>query len=215
MSTIPNVGTVSGFIPVVHPDGASPPIGLLRRFTVDEFERLEEAGVFGPEERVELLNGIICMMTPIGDHHSFCVETLGDLIGPLLGKEFCKWSQQPSISPNDKPQPDIYVSRGDRRKYKDKRPTLSELVLVIEVADSSVQHDRTIKLPIYAAAGIPEYWILNIPDRKLEVYRKPIAATVKDPSKYEVLETYASEQSVDLVLEGNRLGAFTVHDALP
>jgi len=215
MSTIPNVGAVGSFVSVVQPDGAVPPTGLLRRFTVDEFQRLENAELFGPDERVELLEGIICMMTPIGDHHSYCVETLGDLLGPLLGKAFCKWSQQPSITSDSKPQPDIYVARGDRHKYKDKLPTASELALVIEVADSPLQHDRTIKLRVYAAAGIPEYWILNIPDRKLEVYRKPVPANDKNPSNYEVVETYSSEQSVDVVLDATRLGAVAVRDVLP
>lgn len=143
-----------------------------RLFTVSDYYRMGEAGVFGPDERVELLEGEILRMNPIGPRHANCVDALTHLFVARLGDRVDVRIQNPvRLSEISEVQPDVALLRRDRDKAV--HPGPSDVFLLVEVADSSVAFDRRVKLPLYARAGIPEVWIVDLPAAAVEVYREP------------------------------------------
>ena len=148
--------------------------GTPRRFTVDEYYKMAEAGILDWEERVELLNGEIVEMSPIGDKHAFTVDELVNVLIPLLAGRARVRSQNPvRLSSGAEPEPDVALLRLREDLYASGHPGPDDVLLLIEVADTSLDRDRDVKLSLYAAAGIPEFWIANIPDGTVEVYTDP------------------------------------------
>jgi Uma2 family endonuclease len=150
-----------------------------RPFTVSEYERLIEAGILREDDRVELINGEILEMTPIGIRHAACVNRLNRLLSKLAGELAIVSVQNPiQIGAYSEPQPDLVALRPHPESpevdyYESARPTAADTLLVVEVADSSLESDRTVKLPLYAQAGIPEVWIVSLTEGHIEVYTQP------------------------------------------
>ena len=145
------------------------------RFTVDDYYRMGEFGIFPPEARVELINGDVVSMPPIGSHHNGSVGGLDELLRDLLGKRVTILTQGPLMLPQfGAPQPDILVLKRRDDFYRSANPTAADVLLLIEVSDSTLVQDRDTKGPMYAAAGIPDYWIVNLVDSALLVYRRPV-----------------------------------------
>jgi Uma2 family endonuclease len=186
----------------------------LRLFTVDEYHRLGDSGVLGGNERLELLEGVITMMTPIGIAHARSVVAIQSVFQSLLPAGWQAISQQPLGLVDSEPIPDCYVLRGDFRTFT-RLPNGSEIAIAVEVADSSLKQDRETKARVYAAAGIPEYWIINLAERKLEVHRQSAAAFGQLPARYESLDVFGPEQTLDVVLDGTKVGTISVGDVLP
>lgn len=145
-----------------------------RWITADEYERMGEAGIFPEGARLELIEGEIFEMSPIGSAHAACVKFLSELLYLLFAGTFTVSVQDP-IRLNDfsEPQPDVALLRRRDDFYRSAHPTPTDILLVVEVADATVVTDRSFKLPLYARAGIPEFWLVNIPDGQLEVYSEP------------------------------------------
>jgi Uma2 family endonuclease len=142
----------------------------LRPLSRIEFDQLAEMGAF-ENERVELLRGAIVVMTPPDPPHSHAVMWMQDLLARYLGERVMVSCQNPlAISDYSEPQPDIAVL--PRRDYSAHHPTWAHLL--VEVADSSLRKDRRVKREIYAEGGVPEYWIVNLVERVVEVYREPV-----------------------------------------
>ena len=139
--------------------------------SADEYERMGEAGVFGDGARLELIEGEIYKMSPIGSPHAACVNYLSMTLSRLLGDRFIVITQNP-IRLNDfsEPQPDVAVARWRDDFYRGDHPRPEDVILVIEVSDSTLHIDRAVKVPLYARSGIPEAWVVNIPDGQIEVY---------------------------------------------
>jgi Uma2 family endonuclease len=149
---------------------------LTRRFTVDEYHRMAAAGVLREDDRVELLDGQVVEMTPIGPDHASCVNRLNTLFAPLAAREATVSIQNPLVLGElHEPQPDIVVLRRRADGYREESPGPSDVLLVIEVGDTSVEADRQAKIPLYAQGGIPEAWLVDLPGDRIEVYRKPTA----------------------------------------
>jgi Uma2 family endonuclease len=130
------------------------------------------AGIFGPEERLELVEGEIVEMSPQDPPHSVGVQLVGEELRREFPAGFHVRAQLPmALSDDSEPEPDLAVVRGDIRDYVAEHPATA--VLVVEVAYSTLVFDRRRKARIYARAGIPDYWIVNVPRRVLEVYREP------------------------------------------
>ena len=145
-----------------------------RLFTVSEYHRLIEAGILSEDDRVELIDGEIIEMTPIGSHHSGRVNRLNALFGSSLGQRVIISIQNPiQLDDHSEPQPDLSLLKLRADFYIDAHPTPTDVLLVIEVAETSVEIDREVKLPKYAESLIPEAWIVNIPGDVLEVYIRP------------------------------------------
>jgi Uma2 family endonuclease len=143
-----------------------------RLFTVDEYVRMWESGIFSDDDRVELIDGEVVEMSPIGHLHAAFVANLNRVLMRTVGDRAVVWIQGPvRIPPRSLPQPDLALLRP--RSYKRESTTTADVLLVVEVADSSRRYDRTVKLRLYARAGIPEYWVVDAKTETLEIYRAP------------------------------------------
>jgi Uma2 family endonuclease len=143
-------------------------------FTVDEYLRMGEAGVFHPEARLELIEGEIIEMSPVGDRHVVCVNRANALFtSRLAGKVMVSVQNPVRLSRYTEPQPDIVLAPWRDDFYASKRLSAEHTVLVIEISDSTVRYDRNRKMPLYAQAGVPELWIENLQEDVILVYRDP------------------------------------------
>lgn len=143
-----------------------------RRWTRAEYDRLIDKGVFQPDERLELLAGYLVVREPQGGPHILAIERLNELLRAAFGPEWRVRIQLPiALDDESEPEPDVSVAAGRPLETKEAKP--SRLALVVEVAESSLALDREHKGGLYARARVPEYWIVNLADRVLEVYRDP------------------------------------------
>jgi Uma2 family endonuclease len=144
------------------------------RFTVDEYHRMIQAGILNEDDRVELIRGEIVQMAAIGSRHASCVARLNDLLVGTLRGQAVLWPQNPlTIMPDSEPEPDIILLRYREDFYRGALPQAEDVALLIEVADTSLRYDRHMKGPLYAEAGVQEYWIVDLEGEAVEVYRDP------------------------------------------
>ena len=146
-----------------------------RRFSVKEYHRLIEVGILTKEDRVELLEGEIVEMSPIGDPHQGTVDRLNRLFTSRLGEQVIVRVQGPILlaSVESEPQPDVALLVPRQDFYTTRRPEPADVLLAVEVMDSSVGKDRRVKLPLYARAGLREVWLVDLNTERVEVYRRP------------------------------------------
>jgi len=156
---------------------AIPAVDLrIRHWTREDYERMAEQGFFRPDERVELVDGVIFEMAPQNSWHAAAIQAAQEVLHPIFRKGYSLRIQMPlALGLESEPEPDLAVVRGHWRDYRDSHPTMA--VLILEVADSTVFHDRERKSALYARVGIPDYWILNRVDACLEVQRDPREGT--------------------------------------
>jgi Uma2 family endonuclease len=153
---------------------ADPTVDLRRRFTVEEYERMGEVGIFDPDDRVELLDGEIVFISPIGPKHAGVVNWLCARLWSVVTDRATVIPQNPvRLLPRSEPQPDVTVARARRDFYRSAHPTSEDILLVIEVADSSIKTDRAVKVPIYARQGIVEVADRPCGGRGARVLRPP------------------------------------------
>lgn len=163
------------------PMAADPMVDLRRRFTVEEYERMGEVGVFDPDERVELLDGEIVAMSPIGPRHASVVDIVAErLYARLIGRVAIRIQNPVRLPPHSEPQPDVIVARRRRDFYRSAHPTAEDTLLVIEVADSSLRMDRAVKLPIYAREGVIEVWIVDLGADVVHLHARPVDGVYRD-----------------------------------
>jgi Uma2 family endonuclease len=156
-----------------------------RRFTVDEYHRMGEAGVFGPEDRVELLDGEVIEMSPIGSEHAGCVNALEDLFRHRLRHKVIVSVQNPFLlSSYSEPLPDLCLLRPRADFYRRSHPQSGDVLLVIEVASGSLVYDRGRKRPAYADAGVAELWIVDLAGEAVLVHRRPSGRTYRLSARY-------------------------------
>jgi Uma2 family endonuclease len=149
-------------------------IATAKRFTLDEYHRLAELGFFGEDDRVELIKGEIVQMAAKGRPHSTFNRRLIRELTKLLGDRATLQSQDPIAIPDDsEPEPDIAILQNRDDDYLSEHPSPSDILLLIEIADSTLNFDQKVKLLIYAEAGISDYWIFNLEGNCLEVYSEP------------------------------------------
>ncbi len=144
----------------------------MRRWTREEYDRMIAAGLFKDGERLELIDGEILQMAQQGSAHFTAIQLTEEALRHAFGSGFVVRAQAPlALSPDSEPEPDIAVVTGNVRDYRDAHPATA--LLMVEVADSTIDHDRRRKVSLYARAGIIEYWIVNLIESCLEVYRNP------------------------------------------
>ena len=150
----------------------------LRRWTRVEYERLVDQGFFGPDERLELLDGALIVKEPQNSPHFTAVSLVHDALRAALGPGWFVRMQGPvALDERSEPEPDISVVPGAARDYRAAHP--ARPVLVVEVSESRLRFDRSEKAAIYARAGIADYWIVNLVDRVLEIHREPARPTAR------------------------------------
>lgn len=182
-----------------------------RQWSAAEFDRMLEAGILTEDDRVELIEGEIVEMSPIGSRHAACVKRLNRLLLRQLGETVVLGIQDPiHLSASSEPQPDISVCRPRADDYATRHPTPADVLLLVEVADTSLLFDRDEKLPLYAQAGIPEVWLVDLVDEQVIVYSRPANET------YQIQQRFIRGQLVvSMVLPSLQLPVDTMLVSLP
>ena len=145
-----------------------------RLFTVEEYHLMAQAGVLSEDERVELVEGEVVLMTPIGSRHAACVKRLNRLFSTRAGAKAVVGVQDPvTLGAYSEPQPDVALLKPRADFYASAHPGPEDVLLVVEVSESSAAYDLEVKIPLYARAGIPEVWLVDLDAREIRVYREP------------------------------------------
>jgi Uma2 family endonuclease len=161
------------------------PVADLRRLTVNEYLTMARAGIFDEDNRVELLDGVIVNMSPINPPHAFAVSELAQMfMEGLRGSAVVRVKDTVQLPHLSAPQPDIAVVRGPRDVYARRHPGPEDILLIVEVSDSTLAFDLRVKLPLYARAGIPDFWIADVVHRQLLVHRAPAGAGYAEVTTY-------------------------------
>jgi Uma2 family endonuclease len=151
-----------------------------RPITVDEYYRMAEVGILTENDNVELIHGDIIKMSPIGSKHAALVNRLNKILNESLsGKAIISIQNPVRINDLNVPEPDITILKYADDFYINKHPEPEDIYLVIEVSDTTLAYDKEIKLPLYASAGIPEFWLVNIERNEIEVHQSPAADVYK------------------------------------
>jgi len=184
------------------------PVELLKRkFTVEQYHQMAEAGILTENDRVELIRGEIVEMSPIGRGHAACVNRLTELFVLRLAQTATLAVQNPvELDDNSEPQPDLTLLRRRADFYEAGHPYAEDILLVLEVADTTVECDCEVKIPLYAEDGITEVWLVDINGQCLEVYQQP------SPNGYEDIQKYYRGQT--LTIEAFPDVSFTVDEVL-
>lgn len=168
------------------------------RFTVEEYHKMGEAGIFGEDDRVELIDGEVVEMTPIGWRHARCVSRLTMLLARFAGGRYVVSVQNPlTISEHGEPQPDLVLHE---EPPPGRLPASEDVLLVVEVSDTTLAYDRNVKLPRYARAGIPEVWIVDLQKETIEVHASPVGERYTRVRRYGREDELRSETVPDLIL---------------
>ena len=190
---------------------ASPP-GQPFRFSAEAFRKMIEADVFAEDDRVELWDGWIITKMAKKVPHANASMYLSFALNRTLPEGWFLTGENPiNLGPHQTPLPDHFVLRGIPRDYSGRYPDPAEVGLVVEIAETSLRRDTTIKLAGYAAAGIPTYWIVNLIKNVILVYERPVPAE----QRYDSMRTYAVGQAVPLRLDGVLIAEIPALDLLP
>ncbi len=201
-----------GEVPTTAQEGFIPHSPLYR-FTHAQYERMAEAGILTGDDHVELLEGVIVRKMTKHTPHIVATGLVQDALTSAVSTGWFVQIQDPFVTVDSEPEPDALVIRGRRRDYSQRKPGASDLGLVVEVSDTSLSEDRTLKYGIYARAGIPAYWIVNLPERQLEVYGLPTGPC--DNPEFTAQAALGPDQDVELVLDGNAVARIRVAELLP
>lgn len=185
----------------------------LRRFSVAEYDRMVEGGVFRPDLRHELVEGWVVDKMVHNPRHDSCVQRLAKALSRLLGDEW-ELRLQSAVSLDDgRPEPDLVVVPGPVGRFDDNHPLPVEVALLIEVADSTLAYDRTLKLRSYARNYIRRYWLVDLAGRQVEAYEEPSGPT--DAPAYARRQVFGQGAAVPVCLQNRTVGVIHVDDILP
>ncbi len=183
------------------------------RLTVEQYLAMAEAGILTEEDRIELLEGWLVEKMTKHPPHAATTRRLWRLLERAAPAGWLVLSQDPIRTGDSAPEPDVAVARGEEATFQQRHPLSSEVALVVEVADSSLQLDRGMKKRLYARAGIPEYWIVNLGERQVEVYTEP-TGPAEEPD-YRQRRDYGPADTIPVMLDGAEVGARAVRELLP
>jgi Uma2 family endonuclease len=183
------------------------------QLSVEQYHEMARAGILREDDPVELLDGWLAAKMIRNAPHQLATELLRDALQAALPEGWHALSQGAITLPGSVPEPDGAVVRGQRRDYGGRLPDAADVALVVEVADSSLKSDRTLKKRLYAQVGIPVYWIVNLVDRRVEVYTSP--ASESSPADYSDHRDYLPSESVPVVLGHHEVARIAVAEILP
>jgi hypothetical protein len=169
------------------------------RLSVEQYHSMIANGILEEDAQIELLEGLLIAKMTKNPRHRLSTGLLQDFLLSILPPNYHLNLQEPITLKDSEPEPDLAIILGQRLNFRDRHPNAASLELVIEVSDTSLERDRTIKQRIYARAGIPIYWILNLGDRQLEVYTQPN----QEESVYKECQIFTATESVGLTLREN------------
>jgi Uma2 family endonuclease len=180
------------------------------RLSVDEYHQMIDAGILTENEPIELLEGLLVPKMAKKPLHSVITYLLRQLIEKLLPSGWYVDEQEPLTTEDSEPEPDVMVVRGQRRQYLERHPGPQEVALVVEVADTTLRRDRTTKKRLYARAGIPVYWVVNLTEQQIEVYAQPIP----NDADYAQHNIYELSDDVPVVIDNRTVAYVSVKNLL-
>lgn len=192
------------------PSTAAPPLPLAR-FSVEQYHRMVESGAFTEDDHLELIDGWVVQQMAKGPGHEYAVGQTEERLRALMAAGWHVRNQAPITLARSEPEPDLAITRGEHAAYRRRHPAASEIALIVEVADTSLETDR-VKGKTYGAAGIAEYWIVNLVDRCVEVYTEPAPASESGYARRRIVR---ADEALELRVAGQPLGALAVADLLP
>lgn len=175
MSSAALLDREAGVSTAAVPDAPQSPTPHRYRLTVAEYHRLGESGIFDEGSRIELIEGDLIAMPPIGSQHAGYLDRIAQPIFRQTTQGIVRVQSPIKLSDHSEPQPDLTILRYREDFYTSAHPAPADVLLIIEIADSTLQYDRDTKIPLYAKAGIPEAWLLDLVNRRVAVYRYPSA----------------------------------------
>jgi Uncharacterized protein conserved in cyanobacteria len=192
---------------------AAIPNDLIWRLSIEQYHAIIQAGILTDDDSVELLEGWLVFKMPKNPPHRATTRLVRTALENILPAGWYVDSQEPITLSNSEPEPDIVVVRGDTRQYLDRHPGAEDIALIIEVSDTTLQRDRTVKKRIYARAGISIYWIVNLVEEQVEVYSQPLVE-VEQPDYSQRLD-FGRSAVIPIIIEGIEIGAIAVDALLP
>jgi Uma2 family endonuclease len=175
----------------------------LWRLTVTQYHQMIAAGILNSDDPVELLDGWLVQKMAKNPPHRVTTRLIREALESIIPDGWYVETQEPITLSDSEPEPDVAVIRGDTRDYLDRHPGASEVALIVEVADSTLERDRTLKQQIYARAGISTYWIVNLVNFQLEIYTQP------KPDGYQS-QMILSKGSTNVLLGDQMIGSITI-----
>lgn len=191
----------------------SMPSDELWRMSVKQYHAMIRAGVLTDDDPVELLEGWLVQKMPKNPRHSTALHYTRRLLDKLLGDRYYVEPQDAITLRDSEPEPDIVVARGTAEQFQTRYPGPGDVLLVVEISDSTLRRDRSTKKRVYAHAGIPIYWIVNLVENQIEIYSEP-QPRAKEPD-YRLRKDYDLLAVIPVVIEGEVMGTFNVHDIIP
>jgi hypothetical protein len=183
------------------------------RLRVDQYHSMIRTGILTEDDPVELLEGWLVVKMPQNPPYRVAIRHTYKALEAIVPTNWYIDTQAPITTADSEPEPDLVVVRGDPRHYLDRHPTPEDLALVVEVADTSIQRDQAYKRRLYAAARIPVYWILNLPESRCEAYSDPSGPG--DEPDYRQRRNYGPTEEIPLTIEGVEVGRLAVQALLP
>jgi hypothetical protein len=190
---------------------AQPPIPTVPVFplSVEQYHAMIDQGILTDDDPIELLSGLLVPKMPKHPPHRAATNLTRTALESILPPGWHVDSQEPITLADSEPEPDVVVMRGQIRDYSNRHPGPSDLGLVVEVADSTLDRDRGLKLEIYATNGVAIYWIVNLVDRRVEVYSRPAGKT------YAAKQELGPADEISVTIDGQIVGRIHVSDILP
>lgn len=181
----------------------------LWRLSVEQYHEMLAQGILTEDDPVELLEGWLITKMPKNRAYSLVIQLTREQLERLIPEGYYVDAQEPVTTADSEPEPDVMIVRGTRRAYLERHPNGSEVALVIEVSDATLQRDRSLKLRLYARAGIPQYWIINLPEKVVEVH-----STIEEGT-YQTRTNYHADEKIIVMIDEQRVGEILVKDILP
>lgn len=188
-----------------------------RTFTGDEYDEMVRNGTLGEEDKVELHEGYIVYKKPINPPHDNAVDVLAELLGLMVPSGWRVRSQGTAKLTESRPEPDVALARGNRKTFANRHPEPADFGLVVEVSESSLARDELDKARIYARDSIPVYWVVNLVDRRVEVFTDPSGPEQPGGPEphYRARQDYPAGTAVPVVLDGATVGTIAVDELMP
>jgi Uma2 family endonuclease len=183
------------------------------RLTVEQYHEMITAGILTEDDPVELLEGWLVLKMPKHPPHAVVTRLTQKALDRVVPPGWDVRVQDPLTTDTSEPEPDVAVTRGDTRDYLDRHPSPKDVAIAIEVSETSLARDRGLKKRIYARARIPVYWIINLINRRVEVYSSP-SGPAKKPD-YRRCQVLDHDDEVPVIIDGRSVGVLRVSDLLP
>ncbi len=189
------------------------PADLIWRMSVAQYHTIINSGALTENDPVELLQGWIVKKMPKKPRHSTVTRIIRRLLADFVPEGWYVDSQEPITTADSEPEPDVVVIRGTELDYLARHPQPQDVGLVVEVGDTTLAQDRTLKKRLYAAAAIPVYWLINLPDNQVEVYSQPFVGVLG--ADYGQRQTFGLNDQLPVVIAEVEIGKIAVSELLP